>query len=128
MVQLSQQYMATGKTIALTIWTFVGRVISLLLNTLSRFVIAFLPRSNHLLISDFMAAVTIRSDFEEEICHYFHLSPLYLPCSNGDEYCGLSCFFFFLIFSLKPALSLSSFTLTSKLFSSSSLSAIRGVS
>ena len=95
MVQLSQLYMATGKTIALTIWTFVGRVISLLLNTLSRFVIAFLPRSSHLLISDFMAAVTIRSDFEEEICHYFHLSPLYLPCSNGDEYCVLSCCFFF---------------------------------
>ena len=41
----------TGKTIALTIWTFVIRVMSLLFNTLSRFVIAFLPRSKHLLIS-----------------------------------------------------------------------------
>ena len=51
MVQLSQPYVTTGKTIALTIWTFVGRVMSLLLNTLSRFVIAFLPRSNRLLIS-----------------------------------------------------------------------------
>ena len=50
-VQLSQLYMTTGKTIALTIWTFVGRVMSLLFNTLSRFVIVFLPRSNHLLIS-----------------------------------------------------------------------------
>ena len=49
-VQLSQPYMNTGKTIALTIWTFDGRVLSLLFNTLSRLVIAFLPRSNHLLI------------------------------------------------------------------------------
>ena len=50
-VQLSQPCMTTGKTIALTIWTFVIRVMSLLFNTLSRFVIAFLPKSNHLLIS-----------------------------------------------------------------------------
>ena len=42
--------MASGKTIALTIWTFVSKVMSLLSNTLSRFVIAFLPRSKHLLI------------------------------------------------------------------------------
>ena len=45
MVQLSHPYMTTGKTIALTIWTFVGKVMSLLFNMLSRFVIAFLPRS-----------------------------------------------------------------------------------
>ena len=51
MVQLSHSYMTTGKTIALTIWTFVGKVMSLLFNTLSRFVIAFLPRSKRLLIS-----------------------------------------------------------------------------
>ena len=51
MVQLSHPYMTTGKTIALTIQTFVGKVMSLLFNTLSRFVIAFLPRSNYLLIS-----------------------------------------------------------------------------
>ena len=50
MVQLSHSYMTTGKTIALTIWTFVGKVMSLLFNTLSRFVIAFLPRSKSLLI------------------------------------------------------------------------------
>ena len=50
MVQLSHLYMTTGKTIALIIWTFVGEVMSLLFNTLSRFVIAFLPRSKHLLI------------------------------------------------------------------------------
>ena len=51
MVQLSHLYMNTGKIIALTIWIFVSKVISLLFNTLSRFVIAYLPRSKHLLIS-----------------------------------------------------------------------------
>ena len=51
MVQFSPLYMTTGKTIALTIWTFVGKVMSLLFNMLSGFVIAFLPRSKHYLIS-----------------------------------------------------------------------------
>ena len=50
-VQLSHPYMTTGKTIALTRWTFVDRVLSLLFNMLSRLVITFLPRSKHLLIS-----------------------------------------------------------------------------
>ena len=50
-VQLSHLYMTTGKTIALTRWTFVGKVISLLLNMLSRLVITFLPRRKHVLIS-----------------------------------------------------------------------------
>ena len=50
-VQLSHPYMTAGKTITLTRWTFVGKVISLLLNMLSRLVITFLPRSKHLLIS-----------------------------------------------------------------------------
>ena len=50
-VQLSHPYMTTGKTIALTRWTFVGKVMSLLLNMLSRLVMTFLPRSKHLLIS-----------------------------------------------------------------------------
>ena len=49
-VQLSHPYMTTGKTIALTGWTIVGKVMSLLFNTLSRFVIAFIPRRNCLLI------------------------------------------------------------------------------
>ena len=49
--QLSHPYMTTGKTIALTKWTFVSKVMSLLFNMLSRFVIAFLPRSKHILIS-----------------------------------------------------------------------------
>ena len=51
MVQLSPLYMTTGKAIALIGWTFVGKLMSLLFNTLSRFVIAFLPRSKRLLIS-----------------------------------------------------------------------------
>ena len=51
MVQLSHPYMTTGKITALTRWTFVGKVMSLLFNMLSRLVIAFLPRSKHLLIS-----------------------------------------------------------------------------
>ena len=50
MAQLSHPFMTTGKTIALTIWTFVGKVMSLLFNTMSRFVIAFPPRSKSLLI------------------------------------------------------------------------------
>ena len=73
-----------------------------------------------------MAAVTIQGDFEaqeEEMCHYFHPFPFYLPCSNGAGCHDLS----FLVFSLK-ALFLSSFTLIKRFFSSFSLSAIRGVS
>ena len=60
MVQFSHPYMTTGNSIALTIWTFVSKVMSLLFNMLSRFVIAFLPRSKHL---NFMATVTVHSDF-----------------------------------------------------------------
>ena len=52
-------YMTTGKTIVLTIWTFVGKVMSLLLNTLSRFVIAFLPRSKDILISGLQSTSTV---------------------------------------------------------------------
>ena len=59
-VQLSHPYMTTGKTIALARWTFVSKVMSLLLNMLSRLVITFLPRSKLL---NFMAAITICSDF-----------------------------------------------------------------
>ena len=51
--------MTTGKTIALTIWTFVGKVMSMLFNTLSRFIIALLPRSKHLLISYLQSPSTV---------------------------------------------------------------------
>ena len=60
MVQFSHPYMTTGKTIALTRWTFVGKIMFLLFNMLSKFVIAFLPGSKYL---NFMAAVTICCDF-----------------------------------------------------------------
>ena len=78
MVQLSHQYMTTGKDIAFTLQTFVCKVMFLLFNMLPRFVIAFFPKSKCL---NFMAAVTIRSDFEAQenkICHCFHFFP-YLP-------------------------------------------------
>ena len=74
-VQLSHPYMTTGKTIALTRGTFVGKVMSLL----SRLVIAFLPRSK---CHNFMAAVTICSDFgapENKVSHCFHCFTIYLP-------------------------------------------------
>ena len=77
-VQLSHSYMTTGKTIALTRWTFVGKVMSLLFNRLSRLVIAFLPRSKHVL----MAAVTICSDFgapQNKVPHCIRCFPIYLP-------------------------------------------------
>ena len=79
MVQLSHLHMTTRKTIALTRWTFVGKVISLLFNTLSRLVISF-PRSKRLLIS--YLQVTTCSDFEAQenkVCHCFHCFPIYLP-------------------------------------------------
>ena len=60
MVQLSHYYITSGQTIALTIWTFVGKVMSLLFNMLSRFVIVFLPRSK---CFNFILAVTVHSDF-----------------------------------------------------------------
>ena len=78
MVQLSHLYMTTGKTITLNIWTFVGKVISLLFNTLPRFVMAFLPRSSHLIswlqspsavISEPRRKSVTASTFPSSICH-----------------------------------------------------------
>ena len=74
-VQLSHPYLITGKTKALTRWTFVGKVMSLLFNMLSRLVKTFLPRSKCL---NFMAAITICSDFgapENKVSHCFHSFP-----------------------------------------------------
>ena len=79
-LQLSHPYMPTEKTVALTRWTFVSKVMSLLFSMLSRFVIAFLPRSKHLF--NFKAAVTICSDFgarENKVCLCNHCFPIYLP-------------------------------------------------
>ena len=76
-VQLSHPYMTTGKTIALTQWTFVGKVMSLLFNMLSRLVIAFLPRSQHLLISWLQSpSAVIFGAQKNKVCHWF---PIYLP-------------------------------------------------
>ena len=89
-VQLSHPYMTTGKTIALTRWTFVGKVMSLPFNMPSRLVIAFLPRSKHL---NFMASVTICSDFgapKNKVSHCFHCFPIYLPWSDGTRCHDLS--------------------------------------
>uniref|UniRef100_A0AC11EJ91 Uncharacterized protein n=7 Tax=Ovis aries TaxID=9940 RepID=A0AC11EJ91_SHEEP len=79
-VQLSHPYMTTGKTIALTRWTFVGKVMALLFNMLSRLVIAFFSKEQASF--NFMAAVTICSDFgvpQNKVSPCFHCFPIYLP-------------------------------------------------
>ena len=125
MVQLSHPYMTTGNTRILTRQTFVVKVMSLLFNILSRFVIAFLPRSKRLLISWLQSpsavilepkkikSITV-STVSPSICH---------------EVMGPNAMILvFWMLSFKPAFPLSSFTLIKRLFSSSSLSAIRLVS
>ena len=83
-VQLSHPYMTTGKTVALTRRILVGKVMSLLLNMLSRLVITFLPRSRHLLILWLQSpSAVILEPKEEEIYYCFHICSFYLPCSNG---------------------------------------------
>ena len=84
-VQLSNPHMTTGKTIALTIWTFVSKVMSLLFNTLSRFVIACLPRSKRLLISWLQSPSAVIWGPEKIVCHFFHHFPIYLPWSDGTR-------------------------------------------
>ena len=79
MVQLSHPYMTTGKTIALTRWTFVGKVMSLIFNMLSRLVIAFLSRSKHLLILWLESPSAVTLEPKKIVCHCFHCFPLYLP-------------------------------------------------
>ena len=86
MVQLSHLYMTTGKTIALTIQTFVGQMMSLLFHMQSRFVIAFSSKEQAFI--NFMAIVTICNDFgaqENKVCHCFHCFPIYLPQSDGTR-------------------------------------------
>ena len=75
-VQLSHSYMTTGKTTALTRWTFVGKVISLLFNMPSRLVIAFLPRSKRLLISRLQSPSAVSLEPKNKVSHCF---PIYLP-------------------------------------------------
>ena len=117
--------MTTRKTIALSRRTFVGKVMSLLLNVLSKLVITFLPRSKRLLISWLQSPSAviweppkIKSDtvstVSPSICHEV----------MGPD----AMIFVFSMLSFKPTFSLSSFTFIKRLFSSSSLSAIRVVS
>ena len=125
MVHLSHLCMTTGKTIVLTIWTFVGKVISLLFNMLSRVVITFLLRINHLLISWLQSPsalilepkkikfVTVSLNFSS-VCHEV----------MGPD----AMIFVFWMVSFKPAFPLSSFTFIKRLFSFSWLSAIKVVS
>ena len=89
-VQLSHPYMTTGKTIALTRWTFVGKVISLLFNILSRLVITFLPRSKHLLLSWLQSTSAVILEPPKIVCHCFHCFPIYLPLIDGTRCHDLS--------------------------------------
>ena len=82
--QLSHPYMTTGKIIALTRWSFIGKVMSLLLNMLSRLVIAFLPRSKCLLISWLQSpSAVILEPPKNKVWHCFHCFPIYFPWSDG---------------------------------------------
>ena len=108
--------MTTGKTIVLTRWIFVGKVMSLFFNKLSSLVITFLPRRKYLLISWLQSpSAMILEPPQNKFSHCFYYFPIYLPWSDGTR-----------CHDLKPAFSLSSFV--RRLFSSSSLSAIRVVS
>ena len=123
--QLSHPYMTTGKTIDLTRWTFVGKVMSLLFNVLSRFFHSF--PSKEQVSYNFMAGVTIHSDFgaqENKVWQCFHCFPIYLHEVLGPD----AMILVFWMLSFKATVSLSLFTLIKRLFSSSSLSAIRVVS
>ena len=82
-VQLLHPYMTTGKTIALPRRTFVGKVMSLLLNILSRLVITFRPRSKRLLISWLQSPSAVILEFPKIVCHNFQCFPIYLPWSDG---------------------------------------------
>ena len=73
------------KIIALTRWTFVGKVISLLFNMLCRLVIAFLPKSKCLLISWLQSPPAVILEPKKIVCHSFHCFPIYLPWSNGPD-------------------------------------------
>ena len=117
--------MTTGKTIAFTRWTFDSKVMSLLLNILSRLVIAFLPRSKHLLISwlQSLSAVILEPKKIKSLTVSI-VSPSICHEVMGPD----TMIFVFWMLSFKPTFSLSSFTFINRLLSFSSLSAIRVVS
>ena len=117
--------MTTEETIALTRWNFAGKVMSLLFNMLSRLVTTFLPRSKHLLISWLQSSsAVILEPLKIKSVSVSIVSP-----SVCHEVMGLDAMILiFWMLSFKPTFSLSSFTFIKRLFSSSSLSAIRVVS
>ena len=85
-VQLSHSHMTTGKTIALTRWTFVGKVMSPLFNMLSRLIIAFLPRSKRLLILWLQSPSALILELpQNKVSHCFHCFHIYLPWSDGTR-------------------------------------------
>ena len=90
MVQLSHPYMTIGKTIAFTRWPFVGKVISLFFNILSKLVIVFLPRSKRPLISWLQSHLHWFSCSQNKISHVFCCFPIYLPWSAGTRFRDLS--------------------------------------
>ena len=113
--------MTTRKTIAFVRLTFVSKMMSLLSNMLSSFVIAFLPRSE--CVFNFMAAITMCKDFGAQVNKVCHCFPICHEVMEPD-----AMIFVFGMLSLKTAFSLSSFSFIKRLFSSSSLSAIRVMS
>ena len=122
LVQLSQPYVTTRKTIALTRQTFVGKVMPLLFNMLSRFVISFLPRSKGLLISWLQppSAVILKPKKIRSVTVFTVYPPICLEVMVLN-----AMIFVFWMSSFKPAFSLSSRTFIKRLFSSFLLSAIR---
>ena len=78
-VQLSHSYMTTGNTIAVTKWTFVAKVMSLLFNMLSRLVIIILPRSKRLLLSWLQSPSAVILEPKKIVSHCFYCFPIYLP-------------------------------------------------
>ena len=124
-VQLWHPYMTTGKTIALTRWTFVCKVMSLLFNVLSRFVTDFLPRSKCLLISWLQSPSAVI--LEPKKIKSLTLS-IVSPSIFHDVMGPGAIISVFWMLSFKPAFKLSSFTFIHRFFSFSSLSAIRMVS
>ena len=115
--QISHPHTTTRNTIALTRQIFVGKVISLLFNMLSRLVISFLPRSKYLWISWLHSlSVVILEPKKKKACHCFHSSP-----SIFHELLGWDTMILvFWVLSFKPAFSLSSFMIIKRLFNSSS--------
>ena len=93
MVHLLHSYMIIGKTTALTIWTFVGKVMTLLFNMRFSFVIDFLPRSKHLLISwPQTTSAVILEPKKSKVSHCFHHFPIYLPWNDVTRCHDLSFF------------------------------------